>query len=112
MAEIEEICQISGIDGLFIGPTDLAQSMGHLGDPAHADVQAAIDRIIEVSNRHGKCWGIPTGTIDDYQRYVQRGAVLMLLGSDTRILKAGAAELVAGAREVLDRSGLREMDSQ
>lgn len=108
VAEIEEICQISGIDGLFIGPTDLAQSMGHLADPAHADVQAAIDRIIDTCNRHGKCWGIPAATIDEYQRYVERLAVLVLLGSDTGMIKAGAAALAAGAREVLDRSGLRK----
>ena len=111
VAEIDEICQIAGIDGVWIGPTDLAQSMGHLGNPGHPEVKAAIDTIIETANRHGKPWGIPTGLVADYQRYVERGAVLMLLGSDTRILKSGAGELVTGARELLDRAGLRERDA-
>lgn len=100
VAEIDEICQIPGIDGLWIGPTDLAQSLGHLGKPQHREVQAKIDEIIEAANQSGMPWGIPTGLIEDYQGYVKRGGTVMTLGSDTRFLKAEATRLVDDARQI------------
>src|ERR1041384_1159285 len=42
LKNIEAIAAVEGIDGLFIGPSDLAAALGHLGNPGHADVRAAI----------------------------------------------------------------------
>jgi len=98
LAEVEEICRIPGIDAIWIGPGDLAQSLGHLGNPAHPDVRAATDKIVETANRCHKPWGVPAATVDEYRRWVARGGLLMTLGSDTRILAARAGELVAQAR--------------
>lgn len=95
----EEICGIPGLDAIWIGPTDLAQSLGHLGNPAHPDVQVHIDKIIDAAQRAGMPWGIPTTTVEDYQRYVDRGATVMTLGSDTRMLMNTARGLVSDARE-------------
>jgi len=39
LAQIEEIAAVDGVDGLFIGPADLAASMGHLGEPTHPQVR-------------------------------------------------------------------------
>jgi 2-keto-3-deoxy-L-rhamnonate aldolase RhmA len=98
VAEVDQICQVPGIDGVWIGPTDLAQSLGHLGDAQHPEVQAAIERVIESANRHGLPWGIPTANVQDYETYVQRAGVLMTLGSDSRLLWSGASEMVSKAR--------------
>ena len=98
-AEIDQICQIPGIDGLWIGPTDLAQLLGHLGNPQHSDVEEVIDSIIEAANRHHKPWGIPTARVEDYEHYVKRGALIMSLGADTRLLKWGTSDLVTRARK-------------
>src|SRR5690606_26688911 len=46
LAAIEEIAAVEGIDALFIGPGDLAASLGHLGNPRHPDVQDAIGHAI------------------------------------------------------------------
>jgi len=105
VAEIGDICQISGIDGIWIGPMDLAQSLGHLANPDHPDVRAAIDQVVDAATRYGMPWGIPTGLLENYEKYVERGGVLMTLGSDTRILRAMGAELVAKARRVGERTG-------
>jgi 4-hydroxy-2-oxoheptanedioate aldolase len=40
--EIEAIAAVEGVDGIFIGPSDLAADFGHLGNPKHPEVQAAI----------------------------------------------------------------------
>ena len=42
LGELDSIAAVEGVDGVFVGPADLAASMGHLGNPAHPDVQAAI----------------------------------------------------------------------
>lgn len=100
VAEVDAICQIPGIDGLWIGPADLAQSLGHLGNPQHPEVVLAIDEIIESANRHNKPWGIPTGSVPDYQKYIKRGAVLMTLGSDSRLLLNSATDMVIQAQSL------------
>ena len=43
LRELEAIAKVDGVDGVFIGPSDLAASLGHLGNPAHPEVQAAIE---------------------------------------------------------------------
>ena len=103
LAEADQICQIEGIDAVWIGPTDLAQSLGHLGDPGHPEVKAAIDKIIATANARGKPWGLPTGSLADFQSYVERGATALILGSDSRILRAGTTELAGGAKAYLER---------
>ena len=46
LANLDEITQVEGVDGVFIGPADLSASMGHLGNPGHPQVSAAIDQAI------------------------------------------------------------------
>src|SRR3954465_15614554 len=43
LQNIEEICAVDGVDGVFIGPADLAATLGHRGKPSHPEVQAAIE---------------------------------------------------------------------
>ena len=47
VAAAAEIAAVDGVDGLFIGPSDLAAAYGHLGNPAHAEVQQAIAQVHE-----------------------------------------------------------------
>jgi len=100
LAEADSICQLPGLDGVWIGPTDLAQSLGQLGNPDHPSVQAGIETVVETAIRHGKPWGIPTGSLWDYERYMKRGGVLMTLGSDSRILLSGGTDFVQQARQL------------
>jgi 2-keto-3-deoxy-L-rhamnonate aldolase RhmA len=94
----DEICRVKGLDGIWIGPGDLAQSLGYLNEPSHPKVQAAIDSVIEAANRNRMPWGMPAGNPDDYKRRVQSGGTLMVLGSDTRLIRTGAMELLRAAR--------------
>jgi 4-hydroxy-2-oxoheptanedioate aldolase len=55
---LDAIAATEGVDGVFIGPADLSASMGHVGNAAHPDVQAAIADGIARITRAGKAAGI------------------------------------------------------
>lgn len=98
--DIDKICGIPGIDGIWIGPTDLAQSMGHLGNPAHPDVQTAIKQIIDSANKHKMPWGIPTAKIEDFKKYVSMGGTIMTVGSDTSMLRTNMLGMIEEIKRV------------
>jgi len=55
---VEEIAAVDGVDVVFLGPTDLAHSLGHVGDAGHPEVQQAMDRVAGVVAASGKALGI------------------------------------------------------
>jgi 4-hydroxy-2-oxoheptanedioate aldolase len=94
-ANAEEIGRVDGVDGVFIGPVDLAASMGYLGQPAHPEVVAVIDAAIEAIRSSGKAPGIfcPDETLA--RRYVSRGVRFIAVGADALLLARAARELAA-----------------
>jgi 4-hydroxy-2-oxoheptanedioate aldolase len=54
---IRDLVKVDGIDVYYVAPSDMAASMGHTGNPGHADVQAAIDRAIREIVRAGRVAG-------------------------------------------------------
>ena len=71
---IDEYLAIDGIDVLFLGPTDLSQSLGYPGDLRHPDVLAAMDRVADAVVGSGKTLGIYAGTVDMTKEWLDRGA--------------------------------------
>ncbi|MGE4063755.1 MAG: HpcH/HpaI aldolase/citrate lyase family protein [Rhodospirillaceae bacterium] len=96
--EIEAIASIEGIDALFIGPGDLAGSLGHLGDPGHADVQAAIADAFRRIASAGKPAGIFARTAEQARAAFAAGASFVSVGTDVGLLGAGARERARHAR--------------
>lgn len=96
---LEEIGKVPGVDALFIGPMDLAASMGHLGNPAHPEVQAAV---AEVEAR-ARALGMPLGTIsagwEQARELYDRGYQLVTLLSDAVLLSKGSADAMVKFRE-------------
>ncbi|MFC3390946.1 4-hydroxy-2-oxoheptanedioate aldolase [Aidingimonas halophila] len=83
---LEAICAVDGVDGVFIGPADLAASMGYLGNPGHPDVQAAIDHAIQTIVASGKAAGTLTGSVDQAKRFLSLGATFVAVGLDISLL--------------------------
>ena len=79
---IGEICAVDGIDGVFIGPSDLAAAYGHLGDAAHPEVQAAMQIVFAAAKAAGKPVGILAPVEADARRYLEQGATFVAVGSD------------------------------
>lgn len=94
LANIEAIAAVSGIDGLFIGPVDLATDLGHLAQPTHPDVVAACLDGIRRIRAAGKAAGILAGEAQA-QAYLDAGATMVCLGSDLGLLTRAADELAA-----------------
>jgi len=96
---LDEIGKVPGVDALFIGPMDLSTAMGHLGNPSHPEVQAAIAKV----EAKVKALGIPLGTIsggwDQAKALFDRGYQLVTLLSDVIMISRGSAEAVAKFRE-------------
>jgi 4-hydroxy-2-oxoheptanedioate aldolase len=77
---IEEYVAIDGVDVLFLGPTDLSQSLGHPGDTSHPDVIAAMLRVAEVVVPSDKVLGIYAGTPAMTEEWLGRGARYVTTG--------------------------------
>ena len=94
MKNLSEILNVDNIDVFFIAPGDLAQSMGYLGQPAHSEVLAAVDKGFDQINAAGKVAGtmVPDGSVD---RWLEKG--VRFLGV------TWMPWLSAGAKSYLDR---------
>lgn len=93
MKELEAIANVPGVDGVFIGPSDLAASLGHLGNPAHPHVQAAIHEAAVRLKKVGKPAGILTGNDEEIRRYIEWGYQFVAVGSDVGLLSKAADTL-------------------
>ena len=83
---LEAIARTDGIDGVFIGPADLAAGLGHLGDIQHADVQAAIKDAIARIRACGKPAGILATDEASTRRYIEWGTTFTAVGLDAMVL--------------------------
>jgi len=90
---LDEICGVEGVDGVFLGPSDLAAAYGHLGNPGHPDVQSVIEKGIATIVRHGKAAGILTPDELLAKRYLSLGAQFVAVGLEARVLARGIREL-------------------
>ena len=95
IGNLDAICAIDGVDGVFIGPSDLATSMGHIGNPGHPEVQATIEAAITRIRANGKAPGILMADETRVRRYIELGALFVAVGSDVAILGNGAKSLAA-----------------
>ena len=89
----EAIASIDGVDGVFVGPVDLAASMGHLGRPDHPEVVSAVDTAIEAILRAGKAPGIYCPDEVLARRYADRGVRFIAVGADSLLLARSARAL-------------------
>jgi 4-hydroxy-2-oxoheptanedioate aldolase len=92
---LDSICAVDGIDGVFIGPADLSASLGHRGNPGHPEVQAAIEDAIGRIVASGKAAGTLVSDSKLARRYLELGCTFVAVGLDVRILAAGVRALRA-----------------
>lgn len=92
---LEEICAVEGVDGVFIGPGDLSVSMGLPGQITHKEVQARIDDAIRRIRAAGKAPGILMADEALARHYLEIGAQFVAVGSDVGMMVNGTRNLAA-----------------
>jgi len=91
--QLEAIAKVEGVDGIFIGPSDLSASLGHLGNPLHGEPQAAMKEAVTRLKALGKPAGILSGNEDDIRRYIDWGYQFVAVGADVGLLARHADAL-------------------
>lgn len=92
LTEIEAMAAVPGIDAIFVGPADLAASLGHPGNPAHPEVRAAVLDAIRRIGAMGLPAGILTGDPTLYAEALQAGALFVSRDIDMAALKRGLSK--------------------
>ena len=95
LRHLDAIAATEGVDGVFIGPADLSASMGHVGNPGHPAVQAAIENAIARIVKAGKAAGILSTDENQARRYLELGATFVAVGLDTMLLAQSTSRLAA-----------------
>jgi 4-hydroxy-2-oxoheptanedioate aldolase len=93
LEEVDTIAAIDGVDVLFVGPSDLSQALGVLGQINHDKVWEGYARVAAACRKHGKHWGTVGPTPEFVDRAVELGCRLMSFGSDVSCLRRGIDEI-------------------
>jgi 2-keto-3-deoxy-L-rhamnonate aldolase RhmA len=91
--QLEAIAGVDGVDGVFIGPSDLSASFGHIGNPQHPEMQKLLQDSVDRLKKAGKPAGILTTNEEEARRYIGWGYTFVAVGSDVGLLARGADAL-------------------
>ncbi len=103
MNELDQIVSLPGLDGLVIGPVDLAMSLGCHGDSD----QPAVQQAISVIAAKARAAGMPFGTgrpVDDQAEWARRGATLLAMGDDEMFIHQGAVKALEFFKQGMPRT--------
>ena len=95
LKNLKDICAVDGVHGVFIGPADLAASMGHRGQSDHPEVQAAIDQAIQTIIESGKAAGTLTSNVALARHYLSKGCTFVATGVDVLVYASAVRKLAA-----------------
>lgn len=106
LERVDGISATPGLDGVYVGPTDLALSLGLAPtlEPSEEAHLAAIRRIREACHRHGVAAGIHAGSGDWARRHARAGFDMVTVATDATLLGEAASRELGAAREERGRS--------
>jgi 4-hydroxy-2-oxoheptanedioate aldolase len=93
LENLDAIAAVEGVDGVFIGPSDLSAALGHLGKPGHADVQQAIEDAIRRIRSAGRAAGILSTDEALTRHYLSLGCSFVAVGLDGNLLMRATQDL-------------------
>jgi 2-dehydro-3-deoxyglucarate aldolase/4-hydroxy-2-oxoheptanedioate aldolase len=89
LSECDRIAAIDGVDLLFLGPADMSQNLGVIGDFMNPKCLAAIDQISAACAKHRKPWGVVPVNPEYAGMCVEKGCRMLSIAADVRIINAG-----------------------
>jgi 4-hydroxy-2-oxoheptanedioate aldolase len=102
LSRVDELAAVPDVD-LFIGPADLAASLGVPAQTSHPTVQAAAAKIVQAARANNKCVATACAP-DDFAFWLGLGIDLLFCANDVACLKRAAGELLGAARQILERT--------
>jgi 4-hydroxy-2-oxoheptanedioate aldolase len=99
LENLDAILAVEGVDAVFIGPADLAASLGHLGESGHPEVRAAIEHALRRIRASGKAAGVFVTDPELAAKYRGLGASFVAVGADTTLLRNAALKAAAAFRD-------------
>jgi 2-dehydro-3-deoxyglucarate aldolase/4-hydroxy-2-oxoheptanedioate aldolase len=91
VTEVDDIAAIDGVDLLFVGPSDLSQAVGTIGDFTGTASIDAVDRVAEACRAHGKHWGAVTPSPEYASLLIEKGCTLISPTNDVKLVTTGLA---------------------
>ncbi|MFV0318091.1 MAG: HpcH/HpaI aldolase family protein [Microthrixaceae bacterium] len=99
--QIEGILEVEGVEAVFVGPADLAASVGLLGQPRHHTVRELVERVIAAATERGVAVGVNAFDQGDVAHYADRGARLFGVSADVTLLRRGSTATLTALRSEL-----------
>lgn len=99
LENIEEICAVPGVD-IFIGPADLAASLGVPGQTGHEKVRRAAELTVRTARANGKLVAVGAAPAD-FHFWAELGVDVLYCTNDTACLKLGAQNILDAARNAV-----------
>ncbi|WP_435947813.1 4-hydroxy-2-oxoheptanedioate aldolase [Dryocola sp. BD586] len=103
LEQLDAITLLDGVDGIFIGPADLAADMGYPGNPGAPEVQSVIMDALARIQAHGKAGGILSAVPQLCKNYLEAGATFVAVGSDVGLLVNATNTLAAEFKNCVNR---------
>lgn len=97
LENVDAVATIDGVDALFVGPSDLSASLGHVGDAAHPDVRSAVATVLAAGRRHDKPVGYYPKSPTEARNRIFEGFRIVALGSDVQLLVSASEAAVLAA---------------
>jgi 2-keto-3-deoxy-L-rhamnonate aldolase RhmA len=89
---LDAILSVDGVDGIMIGPNDLAFSLGYVENRDNADVEATIQKVLDGCKANGKAFGMFTPNLESAKMWIRRGGLIATGVADVRLIAEGAAQ--------------------
>ena len=94
LEDVEAIAAVPDLDVLFVGPADLSAALGHMGNPGHPEVQAAMTRVEAAARAHKRALGNITRSWEQAKELYGKGYQFLTLCSDVSLMTQGAQGLL------------------
>lgn len=101
VANMEAMAAVPGMDGFFVGPSDLAVRMQHEPEDKRVDYVDMLRQLAAVCERHGRVWGTNSVKVDEVRQQYELGARLLMWGVDQTLLQTGLRQARADLDAIL-----------
>lgn len=103
LANLDEMLEVEGVDGFFIGPMDYSTSSGHFANPSHPDVQADFRKIEEKVLSKNLLLGTVAGNVESAKKLYDRGYSYVIFGGDINSLVSDAYRRIEDMKALMDK---------